>query len=530
MAIMDMGMAQNRKKIVLASLLLVPSLVFANEWDFEPSIKLNETYSDNINYTSQNRDSTFVTQAILGLKSSYDAQQLAYDIEATSSYATYTHNHEIDTNYLTLNGTIGFQLWPNGIMLIGSAIIDNKPRNSTVNQYSDIISGDTIQNEQYSTGFAYQVDNSQYTIDSNIIYNTVRTEDNIGEQEGYSATLNSTNGINSNYVFWDINNTYRERENNNRTGRSYQSEIKVGYITPYKFNPFIRYYDEDNSGTLNNSQSAESNSYGIGVRWRATPRFMIDLSYNKPISDSLQNDDEQQGNYYDVNLNWNPTSRTKFNAGVSQRFYGDSFNFNLEHRNKRLTNTISYAESVQTFTRENVSVNQTLFWCPIGGSLSINDCFAADTPNIDQSLFVLRPVLAFEIIEDDVFSLNQKLSWLSVLKLSRTTFTLNLARNNRENLSTNIESLSQNANFRISRKISGYSNLDFSIAYTETQNFIDQPQATTSQYRYYKINYNRKFNKTLSIDIGLSHLNRGSNPAIFVYKENRINFEISKVL
>ena len=35
-------------------------------------------------------------------------------------------------------------------------------------------------------------------------------------------------------------------------------------------------------------------------------------------------------------------------ASFSERFYGDSYGLNFTHRNKRLTNTVSYVEDIQT--------------------------------------------------------------------------------------------------------------------------------------------------------------------------------------
>jgi len=59
---------------------------------------------------------------------------------------------------------------------------------------------------------------------------------------------------------------------------------------------------------------------------------------------------------------------------------------------------------------------------------------------------------------------------------------------------------------------------------------VGTPSARKSQYRYYTLSYNRKLNNTITFDVSLSHLNRTSDPAEFVYKENRISFELKKVL
>ncbi|WP_077338964.1 TIGR03016 family PEP-CTERM system-associated outer membrane protein [Pseudocolwellia agarivorans] len=530
MATMAMDMVRKHKYLLSIVLLSTHSLVQANEWTFDPAIKINETYSDNINFNNQNKNSTFVNQTGLSLSSTYIAQYASYNIDLESFYASYSHDSALNDSFISLDGDFNIQLWPNGISLVGSASIQNSPRNTSANVYADIVSGDTVQVERYSSGLSYNISNSQYNLSSTLVYNTTRSEDNISEQDGYTATLNSRNGNNSRYIFWDLSNNYNERENNNRTSRSYQSETKIGLITPYKLNPFIRYYDEDNSGNLASNQQIESNSYGAGLRWLLTPRLIVDLSYNIPLNKSKLTDNEQKDNYYDISINWQPSRRTTLNANISQRFYGDSYNLNLTHKNKRLTNTIIYDESIQTFTRDSFEIdNEGFFLCPQDiDNFTYDQCFINNTNPLDDNS--LRVIPSLKLVEDDNFSLNKRLNWISSLALSRTTFRLSLQRNERLNLSTNVEGLRQNADFSISRKISGYSTIEASASYTETNNFINLPREQNSQYRYYKINYKRELNKTLSFDINISHLNRASDPAVFVYKENRISLELKKVL
>ncbi len=525
MAITAMGMVQNNHVYLLAALLLTPSLVSANEWTFEPSIKTNETYSDNINYDSQDKESSFVNQTSLGLVTKYKSASTTYNIDFEAINATYSHDSTFNDIYYNLTSNAEVQLWTNGLSLIGTASINNEPRNTVNNIYADIVFGDTIQVERYSGGLAYSIDNSKYSLDTNLIYNITKSEDGIGESEGYSAILNSRSGSNSAPIFWDITNNYLERENNSSDGRSYQSEFKVGYITPYKFNPFIRYYDEGNSGNVGNGTTSESNSYGAGFRWLMATRLTLDLSYNIPVDDDSTDSDEEQDNYYDVNLSWQPTQRTSLNAGVSQRFYGDSYSFNLTHSNKRLTNTITYNESLQVFTRDNLNFL-------IGGDLcsfsdATTDCFA-----LLQEALINDPQqdIPLVITEDESFSLYKTFSWNSVLNLRRTTFALNAERSDRENLATQIKSLRESLDFTVSRDVSRYSSVDLSATYTKTDDVIGFPQERNSQYRYYKMSYNRELNKTLTFDVSVSHLNRASNFADFVYKENRISFELKKVL
>jgi len=525
MAITAMGMVQKYKNYLITVLFLTHSSVFSNEWTFEPSIETNETYSDNINFDELNSESSYVNQTSIGLNSSYESSDVYYNINFEAINATYSHDSSLNDVHFTLNSNIDIGLWARGLSLVGTASIQNQSRNSANNLFSDIISGDTVQVERYTGGLSYAFSNSSYSLNSNLIFNTTESEDGISESDGYSALINSQNGTSSRYVFWDITNNYTERENNNGTGRSYQSEFKIGYITPYKFNPFIRYYDEGNSGSIGNNASSESNSYGAGLRWLVLPRLTLDMSYNTPIDENTGNNQEAQDDYYDVNVSWQPTQRTSLNAGISQRFFGDSYNFNLTHRSKRLSNTISYNESVQVFTRDGLGVR-------IDGELCSFSDVSIDCSALLQQSIIDNPQQQFllETTEDESFSLYKTLAWNSVLNLRRTTFTLNLNRDDRTNLSTPFKTLRKNIDFTASRRVSRYSNFDFTVTYTNNNTLIGSPLEREDQYRYYQMSYNRELNNTLTFDLSLSHLNRSSNDTAFMYKENRIGLELKKVL
>ena len=110
------------------------------------------------------------------------------------------------------------------------------------------------------------------------------------------------------HVFWELEHNYQELKNNNQKGELSESEVKLGLITDYRLNPFLRYYNEDNSGDLNNpNRSIESNSYGLGVRWLISPRLYLDTSYNKPIGSKLDIDGDEQKEYVNASVKWQPS-------------------------------------------------------------------------------------------------------------------------------------------------------------------------------------------------------------------------------
>ena len=278
MAITAMGMAHKTKLSAVCIALICSKLAVAGEWQFDPSIIVDETYSDNVGLTTNNEQSSLVTQVGLSIESTYKAQQAEFNFSSESIYALYSHDHDLDSDYQTLSSDLRIQLWPNGIVVYGGVDIANQSRNGSRNALADIVSADTVQVETYSGGLEYNIDNSDFIVNSSIGYRETNSEDNIGNQKGINSRITSTNGTGARHVFWEVEHDYQDLENNNQKGKQSQSEVKIGWITGYGLNPFLRYYDEDNSGDINNSnRSIESNSYGLGVRWLITPRLALNV-------------------------------------------------------------------------------------------------------------------------------------------------------------------------------------------------------------------------------------------------------------
>ena len=538
MAITAMGMAHKTKLSAVCVALICSNFANAGDWQFDPSINIDETYSDNVRLTANNEQSSLVTQAGLSLESTYKAQQAEFNFSSESIYALYSHDHELDNDYHTVSSDLRVQLWPNGIVVFAGLDISNQSRNGSRNALADIVSADTVQVENYDGGVEYNINNSDFIINSSIGFRQTNSADNIGNREGVIAQLDSVNGTNARYVFWELEHSYQDSKNNNQQGKQSQSEVKIGLITDLGLNPFIRYYDEDNSGDLNSgNRSIESNSYGLGVRWLITPRLGLNASYNQPIGDNLDLDGDEQKPYVNASIQWQPSPRTKLEANISERFYGTSYGLDFTHRNKRLTNTISYVEDVQSFTRNNFVSNIVGFYfCPSSNITSVADCIIQDEENIfpdnpndlNNPGFQIFPIQDFTLVEDNVFSLNKTLSWSSTLALPRTTISFNANVQNRENLESLNKDEQSTTSLNIKRKVSGRSSINLDLSYTETNLLVDTEFERIDRYRRYQISYEKSLNSALSFDLSLSYLNRSSDNALFNYEEGRVSAKITK--
>jgi uncharacterized protein (PEP-CTERM system associated) len=536
MATMAMATVRRIKSIPLVSvtaLLFCYTLSYSTtggEWQFQPNIFIDETYSDNTNLSANNKIASLVSQAGVTLSSHFSSKKLEFTFSSKSEYAMYSHDHEKDNDFHTLNSNFRLKLAPNGLVLIGSANISNQSSNTSRNDLADIISGDTVRVENYSSGLEYTIDNSDFKLNSRIQYQTTQSEDNVGEQEGYVANLLSTNGSTARHFFWDASAQFSDYTNRGRDGELFIGEIKIGLITNYKITPFLRYYDETNKGTLtNNSSSLESDSYGGGLRWLISPRLILDISYNTPTGTQLDIDGKEQEDYTAASIRWEPSQRTVLNIDYGKRFYGESYGLDFIHKNKRLTNTITYAEQVNAFTRNNFeNILQGSYWCPQGEITDGSACFINDNENINFDDYQLINLSDFILVEDLDLSLNKQLNWSSVLTLPRTTFSLILSSSDRENLNTRVEDKNQSASFSINRKISGNSNIQLRLEYNKNQYLLDEEGERQDIYRRYSLEYDKSLNSNLTFSLGLSHLNRNSSTQSLSYEEDRVYLKVNK--
>jgi uncharacterized protein (PEP-CTERM system associated) len=532
---MAMATAKKSKKAGYAGIAFLFPLVFSSsaltgEWLFTPNVGIEETYSDNILMEAINSQASLVSQASVGIETSFQSPVTNLFLSAKTSYLNYSHNSDLNNDYLSLNADALYSLWADGPELISSANIDNTSRNAADNNLADLISGGTIQTENYSLGLKYDFGNSNYSVNSSVIYNISRYEDNIANSDGYTAQISSTNGNSAKFVFWKMNSSFTEREqnsnNSNNTSKSYLVDTKIGAITPISLNPFIRFYDEEVKGTNANSNLQTPSSWGPGVRWQATSHLIIDISYNF-ISDETVSDD-----YIDAEINWQPSSRTSLIAGYSQRFFGDSYTLNFQHKTKRLTNSIIYSDDLEVFDRLSYdTIDLGSYWCPT--NIEITDlslCSLQSQPPANITDYSLVTFSNLAPVDSKEYSLNRNLTWLSALKLARTSFAFKMSGIEREALDSGVIDNYFDASLTVERKTSSYSNITFKSEFKYT-NFDKENPAGSRQEDYYRtvsLSYTRQLASSLSSIFTLRHVNRNSNRDQFNYDEVRAIINITK--
>ncbi|PKG81298.1 TIGR03016 family PEP-CTERM system-associated outer membrane protein [Colwellia sp. 75C3] len=531
MVIMDMAMAEKTSKaqlklhVLAITGLFLSTSALAGEWQFDPSLGLTETFTNNIELSQLDKQSSLVSQFIIGADASFSSKKLQFKIAGTDTTAFYSHDRELDDHYQTLLANASYSLWQDKLQIIASSSITNVSKSDSGNSLADLITADTIQQRNYSTGLQYNTANSDYALSSSYMLNLVDTEDDIGESHGYSVMVNTTNGNAARAVFWQINGSFTNQENNGFISENYQFETKIGAITPYKVNPFIRLYNEKVTGTAAGSNPDAIPSWGPGLRYQAAKHFIIDLSYNY-VDDETQASDD----YVAADIDWQPSARTSVKAGYSKRFFGDSYELDFSHRTRRLTNTISYHETIETFDRNSYQeVSAGEIWCPENAP-DINACLPLGQLPDDNNGFVSIPLTSLVLEENNEFTLNKRLAWQSQLAFARTTFTLDLSNRDREVLSTGVIDNYLDARFSVSRRMSARSDVTVYVNYRK--NVIDKDKTDGPRqedtYKTLSATYNRSLASSLNAFLTLQYLDRQSNIERYTYNEARASINLTK--
>lgn len=530
MAIMDMVMAEKTNKLSIqaflygATLLLFSGTSISADWDFTPNVGVTETYTDNIELSQIETQSSLVSQFILGAEAEFTSKKLQFSFSGTETLARYSHDSEINDDFQTLQSNFVYDLWDNKLYLVANTSIDNISRDESENSLADLITGDTIQQISNSGGLQFNSGNSNYSFSSSLTYSKIQTEDDIGESEGYTATVNSENGNAARHVFWQINGSFLNRENNGFTSENYQVESKLGAITTYKINPFIRIYNERVTGTAAGNNADAIPSWGPGLRYQAAQHFIIDLSYNYVNDDTEASDD-----YVAADINWQPSSRTSLQASYSKRFFGDSYELDFSHRTKRLTNSISYHETIEVFDRNNYLITENEIWCP-NTALNIDECLPLGETPTETNDYQSFPISVLDIEENNEFSLNKRLSWQSSLALSRTTFTIDLSTREREALSSGTIDDYADARFTVTRRITSRSDFTAFVSYSKNVFDKDNPDGARQKdiYKTFSATYNRSLASSLNAFFTLQYIDRQSNIEHYIYNEARAAINLTK--
>ena len=193
-----------------------------------------------------------------------------------------------------------------------------------------------------------------------------------GDNLGVSARL--FQGKNIRLINFDISAQYNDtsRANfQNFESTRLRGDLGIPIIKKVDF-IIVGNLEKNDSGQaeFTNRLNLDTSSYGAGLRWAPHNERKLSLTYNQ-----LDNNINKT-NFLGVNLDWVFSSRTALKFDYANRFFGDAYTLDFRHSLKSIRTSVTYSESVTTFSRLNASSNDIngIFVCEFG-STELTDCF-----------------------------------------------------------------------------------------------------------------------------------------------------------
>ncbi|WP_371187621.1 TIGR03016 family PEP-CTERM system-associated outer membrane protein [Thalassotalea maritima] len=517
----------------LISLLMMPNISYGQGLQLAPKLTAEIVYSDNVQLTTEQETESLVTLVTPGIMIGYQGRDISLEGGYEHIRAFYSHNHDLDSGFNSADINAQIKLANTGFNLFGSHQIGNISASNSRNALADIVSGDTVESTNSSYGLSYATESSAFGITGQIAFTNTGYKDNLSERKGYNATLSGNSGVASRTIFWRLNGLYNDYENDTLTGRFYNIEAQLGLISNYHINPFVRYYDEDTSGNINNNTIVGNRSLGAGLSWRVGKLIDVELAYNWVQQNNQLDEGQQADDHVSAYVSWQPSPRTKLIASYYKRFFGDAYQGSFSHRHKRLTVSLAYDETLDAFDRlEYVEGDLINVWCLTADPSNIEQCLFEPSDNEDLSNYYLATSYR-ELIADEnkSFTLNKALTMSLDFNGRRNSYQLNVNHTRRNNLDSNNEDEYQSASFRINRALNRHNTLELSTSYNRITFGGDTNNTDIRQqdhYRIYRLAWQQQLSQKVSTQYSAQHVNRDSS-SIYNYEENRLSVQFEKL-
>lgn len=309
------------------AMLLLPFHSYAGDWKVTPSLSLKETYTDNVRLaTPGNEQSDFITQINPGISVSGTGSHLKFDGRYTMQNIFYANdsgptsiNHQ-----LSANGNV--ELLDDLFFVDGRASISQQNISAFGPQTTDNtnITGNVTNVTTYSISpyLRHRFKNfasgeARYTHDS------VSTGANgLSDSQSDRILLGLTSGTDFGRLGWGLN--YNKQQLDSTNG-----------------------------------QTVDLETYSGNLRYRVTPQFGLTATGGEEKNSYQSLTGKSGGSYWTGGFAWNPSQRTSISANAGQRFYGNTYSLNANHRSRRTFWSVSYSEDITT-TRDQFLIPATI--------------------------------------------------------------------------------------------------------------------------------------------------------------------------
>ena len=521
-----------RKSVFFVAMIMTSSALTAGEWHVTPSIKLTESYSDNLLGDQDNKTSSWITELTPGLRVSGQGKNLDLNLVYQLSDVSYQAQNDSNDTYDYYQGDVLFKLFNNQWRTRISA--DKGRRYSSL--ASGILSAQNAISPNQSILTNYIIDSSfRSKVSDLFIYKLGVTANksydnglNSQNNEAYGANAYLGNQPSSSSSYWHLSANYRELTRNPNSAAiaqdfsDYQAELGISLIDDFWL--FASYFDQINNIDTT-SLDLNSSSFGGGVRWKPSDKIDLKISYNKSI-------DKKNSDFTSIELTLKPSKRSSLYFTTGKRYYGNYYKAMVNYRLKRFSASIDYNEQITSY---NLSQFQTpslgSLICPKGQNFNINDCSfsSAVSPILkpDQQLIKLNNTLS-----DNNTNTYLEKKFSANINYTKRKVRLSLSHldSKRNELGTNADKIYNESitTLTASYRFNSRANLGVDLSYRENETVAAQTIQSKSKDRVVSLSYHYKFSRTTTGKAILSNSQRVVTGSLASFTENRISFAFTK--
>lgn len=343
----------NKCLFLFVALLFFQRSVWALDWTIRPSLKLEETFSDNIKLRDSDKQSAFVTELSPGIS-----------IKGTSSVNSIDLNYRMQNLY-NANGDSGLDINNQLQMNTHYEFVDNRlflDSSASISQQN--VSNRRLATDNISGGDSTTVSTFQFSPywkphfkdfadgELRVTYDRVNTEggrSEISNSDSFSQNIRLNSGNEFSYVSWSLAFNNSTRSNIGGEDANFQdSQADIRYAIGRYFSAFARLGHSNNSFASNSNSNANGVIYTFGGQWEPSQRFRIEAGY---------------GNNSFVTVEITPFNRLHWITTYSNNDIGlntgSTWNTQLNYHTRRSVWTLSYSED--TITTQQLLLEQQVF-------------------------------------------------------------------------------------------------------------------------------------------------------------------------
>ncbi len=492
MAAMASMASNSNSRIALAGFLLAsltPIHAWSGNWEFTPSVSLNERYSDNIALSSTNPEASFLTEIRPGFLLSSQGGRGRFSVDYGLQGLLYSHDSAANTVNNQLSATLKSDWLDDRFFIDADARITQQNTNTT---------GRT------GTG--------NYNLTNN------RSETRAAS---FAPSWKSRFGNRANLdARWQI--TFADSDNaalSSATGNN----MSLGLASGSEFNRIpwnLDYRMQTSDGTTNgNRNSSLSGSLGYIVSPKTRLNLTVGSDSNNGTTSSFN---QASGMYWNLGVNWAPTNRTSLSATAGKRYNGNSYALNLTHRTRKTTWALRYSEDVSdAFALVSSAAVVDVYQCN-GVRVAVVAGASAPTCDSGAPLLLLRGYNATLRQPVNSFNLNKTWSGTATYKTGKSLFSIILDKSRRELLASNDSddtySLAGSWNFRFGPRLS--STLSMTSAHAETATTQSDDWSLAGSLAY-------QLSRQSTGLLELRRVERDSGSTSGAYKENSVSARLN---